>query len=101
MKRKVIVTTAVILLLPILFVIVMHREIAGSMTIFTVRATHLRIYYSDSGNLGLAARSDQDRLKEPDWIVTRRNKLVWSLVNVGSVFITFPYFLADVMAPKD
>jgi hypothetical protein len=95
-KRKWIVATAVILLLPILLAIVMHREVAGSMTIFTVRATPLRIYYSNSGNLGFAVRSDKDRLRDCDWIVTRKNKVAWSLVNVGAVYIALPYLVADV-----
>lgn len=101
MKRKVLVAIAAILLLPVLFVIIMHREEAGSMTVFTVRATPLRIYYSNSGSLGLAVRSDQDRLKDPGWLITRRDSVAWSLANVVSVYLEFPYLLLDAINPKD
>ncbi len=100
-KRKWIAAIAVILLLPILFVVVMHREVAGSLAIFTVRATPLRIYYSNSGNLGFAVRSEKDRLRDCDWIVTRKNKVAWTLVNVGAVYIAFPYFVADALDSND
>lgn len=101
-KRSAVVTAAVLLLLlPVFFVIVMHREEVGSMTIFTVRATPLRIYYSNSGSLGLAVRSDQDRLKDPGWIITRRNSVAWSLANAGFTYMASPYLLADTIKPQD
>jgi hypothetical protein len=95
------VTATVILLLPLIFVIVMRREEAGSMTVFTVRATPLRIYYSNSGSLGLAVRSDQDRLKDPGWLITRRNSVAWSLANAGFTYMASPYLLADTIKPQD
>jgi hypothetical protein len=101
MKSKVLVTIAAILLLPVLSVIIMHREEAGSMTIFTLRATPLRIYCSNSGSLGLAVRPAQDRLKDPGWLITRRDSVAWSLANVVSVYLEFPYLLLDAMNPKD
>jgi hypothetical protein len=42
---------AAFLLLPILFAVIMQREVAGAVTIFTIRGTTLRVYQSDSGNL--------------------------------------------------
>ncbi len=100
-KRKALVTLAAILLLSVTSVIIMHREDAGSMTIFTLRATPLRIYYSNSGSLGLAVRSDQDRLKDPGWLITRRNKVVWSLANEGLTYMASPYLLADTIKSQD
>jgi hypothetical protein len=98
-KRNWIVCGAVILLL--LFAAVMHREVAGSVTIFTVRGTDLRIYQSDSGNLAFASRTDSERLREPQWFVTRRSKAAWWVVGIGTLYIEFPFLVADLLNPRN
>ena len=101
-KRTLTAFGVAILLLPILFAVVMHREVAGAVTIFTIRGTNLRIYQSDSGNLALAQRSDCERLlKELEWAVTRRNRIAWWMVNAGILYIEFPFLVTDVLHSRD
>jgi hypothetical protein len=62
-KRARVTLGAGIALLAILFAVIMHREVAGAVTIFTVRGTNLRVYQSDSGghpktNITLAYRQE-------------------------------------------
>jgi len=99
-KTKWITFGAVILLLPILFAVIMQREIAGAVTIFTIRSTNLRIYQSDSGNMALASRSNSERLDETEWLVTRSNKAAWWAVNVTAFYIQFPFILGDLLNPQ-
>jgi hypothetical protein len=100
-KRKWIAAGIAILALPILFAVVMHREVAGSMTVFTVRGTPLRMYQSDSGNIAFAKRSHATRLNEPQWIVTKEARVGWTLVNIGTLYVEFPFLIADIVNPKN
>lgn len=99
-RRRRIVCGAVILLLPVLFAVVMHRDVAGGVTIFTVRGTDLRVYQSDSGNLAFALRPESERLSETDWLVTRRSKAAWWAVNVCALYIEFPFLVVDLVNPR-
>ena len=98
MKKTWLSLCSVIILLPILFAVVMQREVAGAVTIFTVRGTNLRIYQSDSGNFTFARRTKSERLKEPKWLVTRKNKAAWVVVNFGILYIEFPFFVMDQLS---
>jgi uncharacterized membrane protein YhdT len=91
---------AAFLLLPILFAVIMQREVAGAVTIFTFRGTTLRVYQSDSGNLALARRSNSERLEKPEWLVTRSNKAAWWAANVSILYIQFPFLLGDLLNPQ-
>ena len=100
-KRKSIALGAIILL-PMFFALAMHREVAGGITIFTLRGTQLRLYQSDSGNLASAKRSESERLlKEPEWMVTRKNKAAWWAVNVGTLYIEMPFLVADLVNQRN
>jgi hypothetical protein len=91
---------AAFLLLPMLFAVMMKREVVGAVTIFTIHGTTLRVYQSDSGNLALARRSDSERLAEPAWFVTRSNKAAWWAVNVSMLYIQFPFLVGDRLPPQ-
>jgi hypothetical protein len=79
----------------------MHREVAGAVTIFTVRGTNLRVYRSDSGDLGFARRPDSERLNETEWLVTRRNRTAWWVVNLGTFYIELPFLLGDLLSSRN
>jgi hypothetical protein len=100
-NRKWIAAGIAILALPTLFAVVMHREVAGSMTVFTVHGTPLRMYQSDSGNIAFSKRSYATRLNEPQWIIKRNAKAGWALVNIGTLYVEFPFLIADIVNPKN
>ena len=100
-KKKWMAAGIGIVAMPMLFALVMHREDAGSMTVFTLRGTPLRLYQSDSGNIAFASRSYGTRIEEPQWIVTRRTKVGWALVSIGTLYVEFPYLVVDILNPRN
>ncbi len=99
-KKKWIIAIGSILLLPLIFAASMNREVAGSVTIYTVRGTPLRLYLSDAGSLAFACRTEEARLNLPRWYITRANKVAWTVVNVGALYIAFPFLMTDIFIHK-
>lgn len=99
-RGKVFVLGIAIVLLPVLFCFAMRREVAGSITVLTLRGTDVRAYRSDSGDFAIARRTQDRRLEDPDWVVTRKRKAAWILLNAGALYLEFPFLVADVLNRK-
>ena len=100
-KKLIIAAGSILLLLPVVFLTIMRREVAGSMTTFTVRGTTARIYLSDAGSFAFACRSKGNRLDEPRWCVTRSQRGAWTVANAGALYLGFPFLITDIFSQKN
>jgi hypothetical protein len=88
-----IVTSVVVLALPLVFVALTQRTDHGAVSTYTLRFTQCRMFFSDSGNAHLTRQATSAPPKQIAWSVTRKNRVIWRGLNMTMLYLDSPRFL--------
>lgn len=88
--------SAFLAIFPVFLCLIFSRDSGGSVSVFSLRRTNLRVYHGDSGNLAIAVRTSKDLWRVPAFGITREHYVPWLLANYLCFYLECPYFICDL-----